>query len=58
MSFSFFSCISQERMFPFPCILIAAAKDFPPGAEHASNTVIPCSGAAISAAVRAARSCT
>ena len=58
MSFSFFSCISQERMFPFPCILIAAAKDFPPGAEHASSTVIPCSGAAISAAVRAARSCT
>ena len=37
---------------------MAAAKDFPPGQEQASSTCMPGSGAAISTAVLAARSCT
>ena len=44
-------------MLPRFSIAIAAAKDFPPGQEQASNTRIPAFGAAISAAIRAARKC-
>ena len=53
---SFFSWISQARIFPRPRMSIAAAKLFPPGLAQASITRMPLSREAISTAVRAARS--
>ena len=53
-----FSFKSQARMRPTPPMRMAAAKLFPPGAEQASSTLMPFSGAAASTARRAAASCT